>query len=197
MHFPQVPSLVKEPSQKVLPDSGVIPKPLYPTVLTSHRLNQKLGQSWGGLSRRLETHRAETAIQWSRGERERGDRPAIPDSGQTRDLGTAVVIWGCRAEVKIGPHALQPGQVCHDPHPLDPKHHYCPIRRHAVQPHMLLQLLSSQLPLCAHMCFCMCADQVSSHSPLMEPRSCWYARRSPVLIFTTLTSTSKVHSAFF
>lgn len=44
VHFPtQVPTLVKEPSQKVLPDSEVIPQPLDPAVLHKSLIKSKTG----------------------------------------------------------------------------------------------------------------------------------------------------------
>lgn len=70
-------------------------------------------------SERATRHRVRSGNAELRRERECPDRLAIPDSGQTGDVRTAVVIGGCWAVLKIVASALQPGQVCNEP-PLPP-----------------------------------------------------------------------------
>lgn len=81
----------KKLSPLVLPVSEVIPQFLYPNSPYKSQFKSNTGQSGEDLSGRLETQRGE----WSRAEQGGGgpaDRLAIPDTGQTRDVGTAVVI---------------------------------------------------------------------------------------------------------
>lgn len=135
-------------SHIVLPVGEVIPQLLNPNSSHKSPIESK---NWPKL-RRPEQSGWRHSGKWnsrSRREGKQSDRPAIPDSGQTRDVGTAVVIWGCWEGVKIGASAV------HELPPPPPQSNQQP---HFSTTHAAAVAVISAASVCAQVCICVCKE---------------------------------------